>query len=69
MSKLTSKKVDDFYHFYWSGRDITLLWMDFFSSLPMKQEKNAHWIFARRYGKELDKLTAPKPKDTSGRVV
>ena len=56
MSKLTTNKNSDGYnHFYWNGADITGLWMEFFSGLSMKEEKHAHWIFAKRFTKQLDK--------------
>jgi hypothetical protein len=54
---LTYKKSKDGgYRFCWNGYDITDFWINFFSGLPLKQEKNSEWIFARRYSKILNKI-------------
>jgi hypothetical protein len=57
---LTSEKLKDgYYHFFWNGRDITPLWMDFFSGLSMELEKDANKVFIRKYRNKLNKLYPP----------
>lgn len=54
-NKLTMREHKDGYtHFYWGRRDITGLWMNFFSRLSFEQESHSVEIFIRRYGKKLD---------------
>jgi len=54
-NKLNSKKnKDGYYDFYWGKRNITALWMDFFSTLPVGKENNCEKIFVKRYGKKLN---------------
>lgn len=55
LSSSVDTKRDGFYHFYWNGHDITMFWMNFFSSLREKEERYAGWLFARRHGKELNR--------------
>ncbi len=52
--KLRTKDKGGYIEFFWDRRNITALWMDFFSGLPMNKEKDCVKIFVRRYGKKLD---------------
>lgn len=45
--------------FYWNGGEITTLWYNFFSELPMEKEIDCDRIFIRRYGKILDQVFTP----------
>ena len=55
--KITSRKhKDDYYHFYFNGKDITNLWMDFFSSLSMEDESRCEELFLKKYRTKLLKL-------------
>ena len=59
---VSDKHKDGFYHFYWNGRDITGLWMDFFSGLNMKDEVDCERIFIRKYGKHLNRQYPPNQR-------
>ena len=48
--KLTTRKNKGFYEFYLGRKNVTALWMDFFSTLNMKQEKNCVELFIKKYG-------------------
>lgn len=53
-NKLKTKDKGGYTEFFWGRRNITALWMDFFSGLPMDKEKDCVKIFVRRYGKKLE---------------
>ena len=44
---------DGYSHFYFRGKDVTGLWMDFFSGLTMKQESKCEELFIKKYSKKL----------------
>lgn len=55
MKKLTMRKDKDGYtKFYYGRKNVTALWMSFFSSLSMEDEKNCVELFIRKYGKKLE---------------
>ena len=56
---------DGLAHFYWNGHDVTGHWMWFFSGLNLKEERYCSWIYARRHGKELNRLYPMPPKPPS----
>ena len=52
MKKLISKKgKDGYYHWYIGRKDVTGLWMIFFSGLSSEQEKNCVALFCKKYKK------------------
>lgn len=53
-NKLRTKDSGGYIEFYWGRRNITALWMDFFSGLAPDKEKDCVKIFLRRYGKKLE---------------
>jgi len=46
---LTTRKTKDGYNFYYKGKNITTLWMDFFNALPSEQKKNCEELFLRKF--------------------
>ena len=52
MNKFNIKRKGQFYEFYWGKKNVTDLWMDFFSSLSMDEEKDCVKLFIK---KEKDK--------------
>ncbi|MEK6884141.1 MAG: hypothetical protein AABY22_31215 [Nanoarchaeota archaeon] len=53
INKLRTKDIGGRFEFFWGRKNITALWMDFFSGLPPDKEKDCVKIFLRRYGKKL----------------
>jgi hypothetical protein len=47
-NKLRIKDRGAYADFFWGRRNITALWMDFFSGLPIDKEKDCVKIFIRR---------------------
>jgi hypothetical protein len=49
--KLTTKKnkKTGYYDFYVGKKDVTGLWMDFFSELSMEEEKRCVELFFKKY--------------------
>jgi hypothetical protein len=43
------KNNKGFFSFYIGNKDITELWMDFFSSLSIKQERECVTLFIKKY--------------------
>ena len=41
--------------FWWGKKNITALWMDFFSGLSMEDEKRCVELFLKKYEKKLSK--------------
>ena len=53
---ISRKNKDGMYHFYFNGKDTTMLWMDFFSSLSMADESRCEELFLKKYKKRLSPL-------------
>jgi hypothetical protein len=48
--RITTRKTKSGYcDFYYKGKNITALWMDFFSSIPMNKEKKCEELFIKKY--------------------
>lgn len=54
--EITIKKRKGEYNFYYKGKNITGLWMDFFSRLHREQESKCEELFIKKYRKKLDKM-------------
>lgn len=52
-NQLRSKDIGGEMRFYWGKKDITALWMDFFSGLEPDKEKDCVKLFIKKYGKSL----------------
>ena len=59
MNKLTIRKIKGEYEFFWGKRNITLLWLDFFSGLHMEQEKDCVKLFIKKYAKKVNSNPPP----------
>lgn len=54
MKELTTKRREDgTVDFFYGRKNITALWMDFFSGLSMEDERNCTELFLKKYGKTL----------------
>ena len=51
-----SKKIG-MYDFFFNGKNVTGLWMDFFSGLSMEQELSCTKLFIKKYGRKLYEKT------------
>ena len=50
-NRITTKKVNNYYHFYLDGKDVTEKWMWFFSSLSMADEGRCEELFIKHMEK------------------
>lgn len=52
-SRVTTRRLKSGTAFYFNGKNITALWMDFFATLPTNKEHKCGELFIKKYGNEL----------------